>query len=425
MDELEQGAQTGEAGQTPEMPRVAAVVTTYYPRSHADVIVSKLLADYTHPAPRDVARYDFHKAARNLTEAPLPTDEQGWLKRPRVRVVSLYTDQVPANDISREWSARSGVPIYGTVREALTLGGDRLAVDGVVIVGEHGDYPHNERGQHLYPRRELFEQAIDVIREAGRPVPIFVDKHLSYSWANARWMVDTARALGVPLMAGSSVPTTPISWRRPQVQLPLGSRVHRTLVAAGPPLEAYGFHALEALQCVVERRAGGESGVAAVQCLTGEAMWQAGRQGRWDESLLEGALAVSERRAPGDPRQLAKEPAVFLLEYRDGLRAAVCILGGVTGQRAVAADVTPPGSTAPERLAFRFGEGGQEPYAHFAWQVEKIQDLICSGREPQPVERTLLTTGVLDRAMESHWRGGVRLETPELAVTYRVDSDEV
>lgn len=413
-----QTTETGGTVETSGMPRVAAVVTAYYPRSHADVIVSKLLADYTHPAPRDLARYDFHRAARNLTEAPLPTDDRGQLKRPRVQVVSLYTDQVLANDISREWSERSGVPIYGTVREALTLGGDRLAVDGVVIVGEHGDYPHNERGQHLYPRRELFEQAVDVIREAGRLVPVFVDKHLSYSWANAKWMVDTARELRIPLMAGSSVPTTPVSWRRPQVQLPLGSRIHRALVAAGPPLEAYGFHALEALQCIVERRAGGETGVAAVQCLAGEATWQAGREGLWDEALLEGALAVSERRVPGDPRQFAKDPAVFVLEYRDGLRAAVCILGGVTSQRAVAADVTLPGGAAPERLAFRFGEGGQEPYAHFAWQVEKIQDLICSGRESQPVERTLLTTGVLDRAMESHWRGGVRLETPELAITY-------
>ncbi|HEX2037338.1 MAG TPA: hypothetical protein VHS99_24425, partial [Chloroflexota bacterium] len=274
----------------PDLPRVAAIVTTYYPRSHADVIVSKLLADYTHPAPRDVAAYDFHRAFRSLTEAPLPIDEQGRLRAPRVRVVSLYTDQVPANDISREWAQRAGVPIFPTVREALTLGVAGLAVDGVLIVGEHGDYPHNERGQHLYPRRRLFEEAVEVIREARRPVPVFVDKHLAYAWADAKWMYDTARELGIPLMAGSSVPTAPVSWRRPRVQLPLGAAVHRALAAAHGPLEAYGFHALEGLQCVVERRAGGETGVAAVQCLTGEELWRAGEAGRWPLELLDAAL---------------------------------------------------------------------------------------------------------------------------------------
>jgi hypothetical protein len=233
-------------------------------------------------------------------------------------------------------------------------------------------------------------------------------------------MVDTAATLGFPLMAGSSVPTAPVSWRRPRVQLPLGSQIHRALVAAHPPFEAYGFHALEGLQCIVERRLDGESGVAAVQALTGEAMWQAVDEGGWGD-LLDSALGASERRVPGDPRTLAKEPAIFLVDYRDGLRAAVCLLGGVTSQRAFAADVTLPGAAQPERFAFRFGESGGEPYAHFAWLNEAIQDMICTGRAVQPIERTLLTTGVLDRVMESRWRGGIRLEFPELAISYTVE----
>src|SRR5437867_4051593 len=168
-------AQGDQGGDSDSRPRVAAICTAYYPRSHADVIVSKLLADYTHPAPRDLGQFDFHRTVRGLTEAPLPTDALGRLKQPRVKVVSLYTDQVPANDISREWSQRSGVPIYPTIREALTLGGDTLAVDGVLIVGEHGDYPTNERGQKEYPRRRLFEEVIAVMRESNRFVPIFND----------------------------------------------------------------------------------------------------------------------------------------------------------------------------------------------------------------------------------------------------------
>jgi len=165
------------------------------------------------------------------------------------------------------------------------------------------------------------------------------------------------------------------------------------------PLESYGFHALEALQCLVERRRGGEKGLAAVQCLSGAAVWEAAAAGAWDWSLLEAALAASGETPAGHPREIVPEPAVFLMEYRDGLRAAVCMLNGVARHFAFAARI-----------------------GHFAYLLEKVQELVYTGRPPYPVERTLLTTGVLDRAMESRWRGGVRLETPELAVRYQVQA---
>ena len=55
--------------------------------------------------------------------------------------MSLYIDQFPENDLARATAKRHGVPIHPTVEDALTLGGSNLAVDGVVIIGEHGDYP--------------------------------------------------------------------------------------------------------------------------------------------------------------------------------------------------------------------------------------------------------------------------------------------
>ena len=403
-----------------DLPRVAAIVTAYYPRSHADTMVTKLLSDYTHPVPHEPARFDFRRAARELSEAPLPLDADGRLRAPRVRVVSMYTDQVPANDISRAWSSRSGVPIFPTIHGALTLGGAALAVDGVFIIGEHGDYPWNEREQHLYPRRRFFEAVVDVFRATGRAVPVFSDKHLSYSWEDARWMVDTARAMGFAFMAGSSMPALPRSWRKPPLELALGTRVHGALVAAYGGIESYGFHALQALQCMVERRAGGETGVAAVQCVRGAAMWQAGESGFWDRELLDAALDTVRDRPPGDPTALARDPHVFLLEYRDGLRAAVCILNGVLHDRAFAARVTLPGVAASQVVATCWAHHSQEPFGQAAYLVEQAQDLVITGREPFPVERTLLTTGVLARLMESRWRGGERLETPELAVRYEI-----
>lgn len=405
-------------GETVPLPTVACVVTEYRPRSHADVIVSKLLADHTHPAPYDAARFDFHAAARQFTELPLPLDAEGRLRAPRVRVASLYTDQVPANDLSRERAARYGVPIFPTIRGALTLGGDRLAVDGVILVGEHGDYPLNERGQQEYPRRRFFEEAVAVMRESGRVVPVFNDKHLGYAWEDARWMVETAREMGFPLMAGSSLSVTPDTWRKPPLELPRGTTIHAAVAVGYGGLERYGFHTLEVLQRMLERRSGGETGVAAVQCLAGAAAWEAGDAEGWSPDLLHAALSTGGAVTPGTPRELAKEPAVFLLEYRDGLRAAVWMLTGVTTALSFAARVTLPGESESRVVATRFAGYTQEPFGHFAWLVEHMQEMVCTGREPLPVARTLLTTGVLDRVMESNWRGGARVETPELGVRY-------
>ena len=83
-------------------------------------------------------------------------------------------------------------------------------------------------------------------------------------------------------------------------------------------LERYGFHALEGLQCQVERRAGGETGVRVVQCLARAAVWQAAAAGRWSHELADRALAAIAA-GPGrlDPDQV-EDPHLFLLEYNDG-----------------------------------------------------------------------------------------------------------
>src|SRR5262249_20433187 len=144
------------------------------------------------------------------------------------------------------------------------------AVDGVLLIAEHGDYPYNDRLQKLYPRYELFQKIIDVFRKSGKTVPLFCDKHLSYDRKRAAELYATAKEMGVPLMAGSSLPVT---WRRPELELPPGSRVERGMVVTRGELEIFGFHGLEALQCMMERRIGGETGVKTVQCLEGGEVW--------------------------------------------------------------------------------------------------------------------------------------------------------
>lgn len=368
-----------------DRPRLAALVTTYHVRSHADNIVTRFLEGYW----------------INEKYYPPPCD-----------IASLYMDQVHPADIGKRLSMAYGFPILPSIRDALTLGTGKLAVDGVLLVAEHGHYPVNEKQQTLYPRYEFYQQVVEVFGASGRAVPVFVDKHLSYDWSKARQMYDQSRELGFPLMAGSSVSVT---FRRPELDFPLGTEFEEALAVGGGWVADGGvFHVLETLQCFVERRKGGETGVRAVQRVEGEAVWRAARDGLWSRPLLDAALAAGERVAPGRPEQVVKHPVVCLLEYNDGFRAAALMLGGLVNEYLA---------------AFRL-KGRSEPAAtlcyipiensnNFSPLVDSIARMMLTGKCDYPVERTLLTTGALAFLMESAYRGQKRLETPELKIAYK------
>lgn len=365
---------------------VAAVVTEYRPNSHADVIVGRWLEG---------------------------SELDGTGDRPKSKLTALYTDQVPKKDLSRALAEKHGVPIYPSIRAALCRGGDKLAVDGVLLIGEHGDYPFNEKKQHMYPRRRFFEEVVKVFRASNRVVPVFSDKHLSYNWENAKWMYDQAVALKVPFMAGSSLPLT---WRRPAVELEAGSPVTEILVVGYGGLESYGFHALETLQCLFERRKGGETGVVAVTCLEGPAVWKAGDDKRWSRDLLAAALAVgTDGTKKAKPEEACKNPAAYLLEYADGTRGTVLMLSSLTREFLAAARVT--GRATP--FAVNFWLQPDRPYGHFTSLAKAIDQMFTTGKPTYPVERTLLTTGVLDAAITSQFEKHRRQETPQLAIRYQ------
>ena len=218
---------------------VAAVVTTYFRNSHADVLCGKIM--------------------------------EGWRQDggagPDLKLAAIYTDQVHAKDLSRSLADRHGVHIARTIDDALTLGTDRLAVGGVLSIGEHGDYSANAMGQVKYPRRRFFDQIADTMERCGQVVPVFSDKHLSWNWKDALHMYQRARQLKIPFMAGSSLPVT---WRFPATEIRVGTEMEDIVTVGFGGLEAYGFHALESMQCIAERRRGGESGVASVSVVPAE-----------------------------------------------------------------------------------------------------------------------------------------------------------
>jgi hypothetical protein len=382
--------------------RLAVVTTAYHYLSHAYHICGRFLHGYL----RD-----------------------GQLHYPDAALAGMYVDQPRRpDDLSRELSRDFGFTLFDSVAGALTLGGERLAVDGVLLIGEHGDYAYNEKGQKQYPRYELFQQIVEVFRRSERSVPVFCDKHLYYERRRAREMVETARRMGFGLMAGSSLPVT---WRRPELELPLEVRLREALVVSRGELEIYGFHALESLQCMVERRTRGQQGVRSVRCLEGDAVWRAGDAGEWSWELLEHALGRSPSLNVGDVRRncrhyltvsrgpFFRSPVAFQVEYRDGFKATAMILNGHTDDTTFAASID--GERRPVSTLFYLPP---PPGAAFLQALtEKIETFLATGRPHVPVERTLLTGGILDVALESRLRDQRRLDTPDLDVSYEPPRD--
>jgi hypothetical protein len=373
------------AGAHEEPKTVAGIVTTYHHNSHADVIVGRLIEGYT-------------------------LNGQG--ERPNLGLVSLYTDQVPTNDKSRTLAKEHGFKICDNVADALTLGTGKLAVDGVLLVAEHGDYPKSPTGQTVYPKRRLFNEIATVFRDSGRAVPVFCDKHLADNWEDAKWLYDTAKEIGAPLMAGSSLP---VLWRYPPADVERGARLREIVGVSYHTLDAYGFHGLEMLQTLAERRAGGETGIRAVTCLDGKAVWDAA--GRlYDPALLDAAMGrLRDRRGAGKPlMETVPEPVLFHIEYADGLTTNLLTLNGAVAEWAAA------WRYADDRVdSTLFWTQEARPVMHFTYLVKGIDAMVHTGRPTWPAERTLLTSGTLDALLTSKLRGGERLETPQLLIGYQ------
>jgi hypothetical protein len=323
--------------------------------------------------------------------------------------------------MSRGVARRFDIDVYPSIDKALSQGGDELAVDAVLLIGEHGNYPTNAKGQVQYPRKEFFDQVVQVFKRSGRVVPVFNDKHLSYRWDWAKEMYDTARAMHIPLMAGSSVP---LAERRPPLELPAGAAIEEAVSIHGGGLEGYDFHALEVLQSQVEARRGGETGVARVRFLEGEPMWQAAAAGEWSSDLAAVAMAaelgdddelVRYIRSRGTSAIGEKPPVhAILVDYRDGLRGVAMKVGNNGIRWNFACRLK--GEAKP--LATAYYVGPWQNRNLFRALSHAIQTFFREKKSPYPVERTLLVSGVLDAAMDSRLAGGKLLDTPQLGVAY-------
>jgi hypothetical protein len=362
--------------------KIAFITHIYRNSAHADVIGTKLFLG-------------------------IPTDE--GMVAPQVKIVSVYIEQVGADDTGIKISAMNNAPVYPTLEGALTLGGDKLAVDAVVYIGEHGDYPYNRLGMKLYPRMNYLERIFRVFDASNRSVPVFTDKALSYSWLDSKWIYDRAKELNVPLMAGSSLP---YCWRDKPLIHPIGVKIQEAVAIGYASLDAYGFHVTEILQCMVERRAGGETGVISVEGLKGNDVWAAIDAGKISQKLVDAACDTIKGKAIGNMRDIVKMPYAVIVKYKDGTKGAVVTLDQYVNEGwAYAAKI------GKNSVATEFVLDHSMSYSHFSYLTLNIQKFIVSGNPTAPIERNLMTSGIIDMGIRSLAEGKVR-ETPFLDIKY-------
>ena len=377
--------------------RIAVITTVYTYLSHAQHFADRLMVGYPYA---------------------------GKWQNPRTEVVSLYVEQKPIGDQSQDRAKEFGFTVYNTIAETLRCGGDQLAVDGILIIGEHGNYPSNQLGQILYPRYEFFKACVEVFEQDGRSVPIFNDKHLSYSFEKAKEMVDDSNRLNFPILAGSSLPVT---WRLPDLELDFGCQLESALMVGVGGSDPMDYHALEAMQCMIERRQGGESGVSSVQLIDGDSVWQAGHDGLWSMDLLEAALSRSDTPCgltdqdgrtqdlirTGELYRLVDNPSAYLIEHNDGFNSVLLMLNGAVRDYCFAGQVN------GQIVSNQFFLTPTPNVTYSACLIKKIEEMYLTGQAPYPVERTLLVSGTLESCLKSRHSDHQKLETPHLNVAYQ------
>lgn len=366
--------------------KVAGVVTIYRHNSHADVLLTKILQGWKHDGGPG----------------------------PQLELASLYVDQFPKDDMAVALSKQFGFRLCDNIEQALTLDSSRLAVDGVLSIGEHGDYPYNDLGQHLYPRKRFFSEITQVFEKCGQVVPVFNDKHPGPEWSDTMWMYNKAKELSIPWMAGSSAP---VGFRKPDQTLPWGVGVQACAAIGYSGLDVYGIHTLEFMHSILERRNATEHGIAWVQNLPIQQALEYVNKGTIDRDLLQEALNCAE--AGTIPfttlfaNQEDKNRAMFLVGYADGLVVPVLMLAG--NAKAITVAVR---DVKGQQFATRFDERVEPRYPHFACLLKGVEKMVLTGRASYPVERNIITAGALDRLLRSGHENHQRIETPELSISY-------
>ena len=374
--------------------RIAAITTAYFKYSHADDIITKFIEGYADRRAASPAALRGREPARSSSS--------------------------PRRDIGRGMAARYGIPLFDSARGGADARAAReLAVDGVLLIGEHGDYPHQREGAAALPaapalrgdrrglpplgaeRAGLQRQAL-LLRLGRRRVDVrpVARAGLPDDGGLERAGRLAAAAAGVPARASRS--TAP--WRSASAaSRPTGS----TRSSCSRPSSSGGAAARRAWRpCNAWKapRPGTRPrrGAGAPTCSPAALRHVPGRQG--------------PGRGVADLRRADPEAVVFLVEYGDGFRAAAYVARGLVAEFAFAAEVA--GRAEPVGTWCELNKPQRD---HFSFLCNHIEVMFRTGRPSYPVERTYLVTGMLAALMDSHARaaGASRRRTFARSATHR------
>ena len=289
---------------------------------------------------------------------------------PRSKIVSMFTEQIPKKDISRDRAKKYNVPIFRTVADALTHG--RRST--------RRRWRASHRRAWRLPDQRQGAEALSALRDVPQDHGRLPSKAGAPSLSSTTSICPGASvrpSAWSTSRANCAFPCSPGLLRRspgaiPAVDAPFGEKQNHAVAISYSGLDIYGFHVLEALQCMVERRKGGETGVRAVQCLQNQACWNFIEENAWAKKLFDTALTHSNTRKPGNPRDLVKEPAVFVIDYNDGLKAAAFLMTGMVEDFTVAIDVE--GRDKPVSTLMNLQNG--RPHHHFGCLVKNIESHV-------------------------------------------------
>lgn len=363
--------------------RIAFIVDSWYQWSHADVIGRRFL--------------DGYRMGDRVLASPLT-------------IGSVFTDAPYPDDLAPGLASRYGFRVATSIADALLVPQSprpRLAVDGVLIATRE-DIPGTRQRQSPVRRAQVMREVLRIMDQTGTRVPVFIDKMLAASWDDSQTMVAEAARRGVPLMAGSVLPFTPLD------QPLRTSGVEVGVVIASTPYWAFGFHATELLQGFMEQRAARESGVAEIRDV-GPGYLSMPNRDRWGGRVFDalwGSARTRRARAPAQPAGLRSDAVVLLIQYSDGARGVLALIPEVIDDSefllgAQYAD----GTIGTSGLVLKGA-----PYDHFGYLVHALVDFFTTGRPSVPVERTLLTTGIVLFGQQARQSGSP--VTVRLGVSY-------